>query len=349
MKTKRLVLIIAVLVLVFCALTLRQHFQQAPALQQNEAGNSPIQSDANSNSKAAAPTLGATTQSQAVVSRKTVEKTLQSLSNAILDKNVPINFWGKIVDQDENPVSDVKLTMSVRQWTSSPTDPVGSTQMKFETATDSDGRFQLVGTSGDAIDLETVEKEGYRLMPKTKTGFAYGDSPERFNPDPSAPVIIRMWKSGMPATLISNKTLFGFAPDGHPYTLNLLTNKKIEGTGQEGDLVIELKRPSKVLPHEKYLWNLKIMAVDGGVMMATDDFKYAAPDSGYQPEISIEMNPDDLNWAASLEKSIYIRSRNGAVFGVATLQVRSKYNSESAILVESRMNPTGSRNLEPKQ
>src|SRR6266498_4333503 len=40
---------------------------------------------------------------------------------AVAEKNVPIYFWGKVVDQDDAPLAGVKIQMSIRQWVSDST------------------------------------------------------------------------------------------------------------------------------------------------------------------------------------------------------------------------------------
>ena len=345
MKTKRIIGLILVLVAIFGVLLIHRHITRNTSSSGTEVTNQPTQASIAANNTTVRSNNNVPP--QGLEPKKGVAKTAESYTKAILEKNVLINFWGRVVDQDNSPLAGVKIVFSIRQWKSSPMDPVASTQIKSETLSDTDGRFQLADALGDTVELETSEKEGYRFPPKARYVFSYGDSPERFNPNPNAPIVIRLWKTGEPAPLVSNKTLFGFIPDGRAYTLNLLTNKKLEGDNREGDLVIKLKRPEKILPREKYSWGFQISAVGGGIVEATDEFLFAAPDSGYQAEVSYQFSPDDPNWAATFEKTFYIRARDGAVYGVANLLIRSKYNNESAILIESHLNPTSSRNLQP--
>lgn len=271
-----------------------------------------------------------------------------SLAQAAAEKNVSVNFWGKILDQNAKPIPGVRVVMSVRRWRYDVLAGPATDHPTFEVASDAEGRFQLVGAVGDALNLDVVEKEGYRLSAKTPKGYAYGQSSSQpLLADANTPVVIRMWKELPAEPLVSCRTLFGFAPDGRSYTLDLLGGKKLTGELGEGDLVVSIERPQDVALREKYNWTVKLRAVAGGLVGPADDFMYLAPESGYQPELTVTMNASQSNWVSSITKDYYITSRNGRVFGALHLRIRPKYDNESAIFVEARMNPSGSRNLQP--
>jgi hypothetical protein len=274
---------------------------------------------------------------------------LEKLKQILEQKNIPITFYGRVLDQDGNGIAGVQIVLHVRQWHLDATaDPWGNKFPKFERVTDSNGNFSLENTSGDSLSIESVSKEGYQLSPKAPNGFGYGSEnvPDPIHPDPQNPVIIRMWKLGESAKLISNRTLFGFQPDGRVYTLDLLADKKESGSAN-GDLRIQFQRQSVLKPKEIYPWSLDISAIDGGLVETTDEFEYVAPESGYQPQILFQTNSISPKAMPDVTKDYYFASRNGQVYGVISLQIFSDYNGQSAILVNSRINPNGSRNLQP--
>jgi hypothetical protein len=264
-------------------------------------------------------------------------------------QNKAILFYGRVVDQDENPISDVKVKVEVRHIKVIVPAPWGDEDqiIPIEKETDSTGHFEVNGVTGDSLTIIFVEKEGYRLSPKLENTYGYGGVPNPFQPDPQNPVIIKMWKLGEPANLISHQTLFGFQPDGRVYTLDLLADQKIASVSANGDLRVQFQRQSVLKPKEEYPWILGISAVNGGLIETTDEFEYLAPENGYQPQVSFRTNSISPKAMPDLIKDFYFTSRNGQVYGVMSLQIFSDYNGQSAILVNSRVNPNGSRNLQP--
>ncbi|HUA65490.1 MAG TPA: hypothetical protein VME24_06565 [Alphaproteobacteria bacterium] len=291
-------------------------------------------------------TISSTTNRASVVTDR--QKT-NEIRQYMESQNRPIEFYGRIVDQERNPIPGVKVKVDIRHITVIVPAPWGDEDqiIPIERETDSAGLFEINGVTGASLAIRSVEREGYRLSPKTEDIYSYGNTPTPYRPDLQNPVIIRMWKLGEPANLISHKTLLGFQPDGRTYTLDLLADKKMEGANPNGDLQIQFRRTLILKPGETYNWELDISAVDGGLIETADEFEYLAPEGGYQPTISLQTNSVSPSAAPDMTKNYYLTSRNGQLYGVVSLQIFSDYNGQSAILVDSRVNPNGSRNLQP--
>jgi hypothetical protein len=259
---------------------------------------------------------------------------------AIAAKNVPVNFYGIVVDQESQPIPGVQVKMNVRHSEYFPSQGIASTYPKAQTVTDSGGHFSWTGETGDALTIETVSKTGYVISPKF---------PRNFSPPsngPESPVIIRMWKERAKESLISGSHVFGIIPDGRPYTLDLLLGKKLEGA-TEGDLRISMARPSGVEQKDKFQWTFSMEAIDGGLVQTNDEFMYLAPDSGYESKFEVQLNPAEPTWTQFLKKSFFVRSRNGKVHGRIELQADAIFNDHSAVEINYTVNPGGSRNLQP--
>lgn len=110
---------------------------------------------------------------------------------AMLNPNVAIRFWARVLDQNDAPIAGAKVTFAVRKWTTY----VRGIQQKYEETSDSEGRVELSGASGDVLSLESVTKPGYRLSERVQRAFSYNQSSEIFHPQPNKPVVIRMWTS----------------------------------------------------------------------------------------------------------------------------------------------------------
>lgn len=270
-----------------------------------------------------------------------LEERKGAAAHNVLQQNKPVDFWGEILDQNDKPISDVQVTLQVRHWHYNPPSDLNSDFPQFKLASDANGKFKLTDVTGDVLELEAMAKDGYRLSPKIP--HSLGTSGGSFE----HPTIFRMWKLGETANLVSHRTLFGFQPDGRVYTLNLIADQKTASGSVNGDLRVQFQRQSVLEPKEEYRWTLEISAVEGGLMETTDEFEYLAPENGYQPQILFQTNSIAPRSMPDLTKDYYFNSRNGQVYGVLHLQIFSDYNGQGAILVDSRINPNSSRNLQP--
>ena len=268
--------------------------------------------------------------------------------------NVPIKFWGMVVDQDTNAVSGARVVMHVRHWGFDSNYGPTFGAIRKEVVTDANGRFEWIGADGVDLHVESVTKEGYRLSNNNEGRVVdYASSaPPGFGmpkPDATHPLIIQTWKLMPYEKLVTYSQPYRFEPDGRTYTIDLLKNKKFEGGGDlGGDIVVNFSRPKSIEPRQKYDWSMEMDVIYGGFSECTDEFCYLAPESGYQPSLQIQFKADDEKWADVITKDLYIRSRGGAVYGMLHLDIRAKYQDKSVIFFDVHLNPSGSRNLQPR-
>lgn len=296
------------------------------------------------------PTNGTTSVAQAAsIIGNTAQQRISDIENTNLvihlieGENSPITFFGKVIDQNGDPVSGVKATATIRQWyVKSPvTLAYGARFIPVEKESDSSGRFEINGKTGDSFGIEFTPKDGYSLSPTTSRG--YGTSSGSFE----NPVIIKMWKEGTKEPLIGGSHVFGI-DSGKIYTLDLLEGKKIEGE-TVGDLRVSITRPNDINSREKFSWSFSIEVIGGGLVEAPpdDEFMYLAPELGYQPKFEMQFEPKTQNWLGTVKRQFFIRSRNGQVYGRIQMEVIAIYNRHSAIEINYAVNPAGSRNLQP--
>ena len=128
------------------------------------------------------------------------------LQKIIEGKNVPINFWGQIVDQNDQPIPNVHIIMIARHPEYVAPESVTLTNLTMEMLTDASGRFAWTGGTGDLLSIESVAKDGYLLSPK---------APRNFAPSSGSfenPVIIKMWKMGEKGTIDYRQQVLGHRP-----------------------------------------------------------------------------------------------------------------------------------------
>jgi hypothetical protein len=272
-------------------------------------------------------------------------KQYEKEKTAIAAMNVPVNFWGRVVDQDGTSLSGVKVEMSLRQWKEESGSPSGEF-LVFNRQTGANGTFDLRGENGDALEFRSINKEGYRLSPKAVTSLNF----ER-NPNPSSandPIIFKMWKIGASGKLLTGSKFFGIVPDGRTYTIDLIRGTKSEGESSEGDLRVKILRPSVIQERLPYDWTCVIETIGGGLIEADDDFMYQAPETGYSSPYQVKFTASQTNWTDTVKDNVYVESRGGAVYGIIHMEIIAHYQDKSVFNVSYSINPNSSRNLQPE-
>ena len=137
---------------------------------------------------------------------------------------MPINFYGKVVDENDQPVVGAIITL---RWTD--LSPDGSSSEDI--LSDSSGRFSLTGKQGKRLVIDNIEKDGYHLS-KTQNDFSYVYAAffeDIFHEaEPDKPVMFRMIRRGIIEPLIYRDTLYLLKPDGTAHYLDF-TNRSEEG------------------------------------------------------------------------------------------------------------------------
>ncbi len=258
-------------------------------------------------------------------------------------ENKPIDLYAQVIDQNGDSVSGVKINGRVLHLKVIVPAAWGSQDelIPFEKETDMNGRFEINNVAGRALEIESIQKDGYLLSTKAPHGFSPGTGSLEH------PAIIRMWKESAKEPLISGSHVYGM-DSGKVYTLDLVSGKKIGGEA-DGDLRVTITRPPDANPREKFPWSFSIEALGGGLVEAdpTDEFLYFAPESGYEPKLQMQFDADDPSWVGIVKRQFFIRSRNGQVYGRAQIEVDSIYNIHCAIQIDYAINPNSSRNLKP--
>lgn len=261
--------------------------------------------------------------------------------------NKPIEFYGRVVDQNDAPIPGVKITLQIRAMKEAGFGVMADLFEDTVVTSDTSGRFSLVDSKGSVLTVKALEKPGYDPSKKsTNRSFRYWDNENaRYKPDAGEPEIFRMWKKGTPEPLLRGSKFYGIVPDGRSYTIDLLRHIKIEGEAA-GDFRVSIQRPSEVQAGDKYDWNCIVDAIDGGLIVSDAEQMYLAPENGYQQQYRIEMAVSDPDWEEKAKRQLYLRSRGGEVYARLEVEVYANYQDKAVFSVEYYANPNGSRNLE---
>jgi len=254
--------------------------------------------------------------------------------------NVRVSFYGRVVDQNENPISGAKISAVVRDWyePDALTYALGAKEIHITAKTDNDGRFDIHGLTGDSIGIEGLKKDGYELEPSAQRNYgAIGGSVE-------APVVFKMWSTNIQEQLITGEKSFQIVPDGRSYFIDL-TKGTIAESGA-GDLKVLVKRPDQITYGQRFDWSCEADVIGGGLLAETDtgSSMYSAPTDGYTPSFQFEQKVGS-GWDDSTgPKRFYVKLANGQEYGRITIELMAYYNDQTPGLVRLSyaINPSGS-------
>jgi len=252
----------------------------------------------------------------------------------------PISFWGKVVDQNQQPVDGVHIHYEAvdRPWESGD---------KYDGSSDETGLFLISGVHGIGLYVR-VSKEGYyQLGDKSMRGFHTGSSDM---PTKDNPAIFELRKMGETEPLIVKGVGKKIARDGTPVQINLTTGQTYNV--QNGDMQVQAWTNDASVPVNSglhYDWRCKITIPGGGLQPRAGDFNFEAPSAGYQPSDEIDMPANDIQWRDNAKRSYFLQLKNGEY---ARIDFQMIAGGDHFFEITSYLNPIpGHRDLEydPKQ
>ncbi|MDB6017356.1 MAG: hypothetical protein JWR19_1845 [Pedosphaera sp.] len=341
--------LIVVLVIATLLLSLWLWPRQKPeALPQPTLAKDSIQDHASTSSSAEAPEQKSVAKELTKPSGSTLpvppdvhKYVLNRMADSQYDWKQPINFYGKVVDERDQPIANASAHF---KWT----DLSENGTSEADAQSDSSGFFSLLNRTGKRMSV-TVSKAGFYTTPSENlSSFEYANPADGlFTPDSNNPIVFHLRKKGAGADLITSqngiKNYFGVSVplDGTTVLADLLERT----AGRSGQLRISQKKP----PYENWKqaseWSFRMEIPDGGFIEQNDEFPFEAPEGGYQPVVQFNFQLGQTNWSTSLKKDYYIKFGDPARYG--RLHLDSSIQMGGARLTYA-INPDGSRNLEPQ-
>ena len=253
---------------------------------------------------------------------------------------VPIEFFGKVVDENDQPVSGVRARFS---WID--LSPAGTDER--EVLSDAQGLFSLMGVTGKKLNVY-LGKGGY-YVPKKEFGraFEYAEplAPGYHRPNRDSPVVFRIRRKGTTEPLLAAQKLFGFKVDGTPFYIDLISGKKFAQSPPRWDLAVRFNRSTLDVNH-KFDWSVAFEVSEGGLLETNEEFMFLAPIDGYQHTIEITQFAANPDWTRQASKKFFLKSRSGQIYGRIEMTIMPWYQKETAIDILYFLNTNGSRNLE---
>jgi len=262
--------------------------------------------------------------------------------------NRPIQFFGKVIDQDNNPIPEVRVTLDIRVSKELAPNIIQDVFDRPVLTTGADGRFTLTDAKGALLGVHALEKAGYEPSEKAfrKSYWYWRDPSQTFHPDADRPEIFRMWKQAGAEKLVRKGIGHAIPYNSTPTSFDLIEGRAV---GNNGDLRVTLVRSPQQIQwgQRNYDWTVTIEALDGGLIASSDEQMYRAPADGYQPRVVVHMPANDPNWTDSKDVAVYLKLRGGKYYGRGELKFMvGSDRPTTPFSITSFINPTGSRNLE---
>jgi hypothetical protein len=271
-------------------------------------------------------------------------------------ENVPINFWGKIVDQHNNPVPQVKVGITV----------IGPEIRNFvhyrarlsdlALESDTNGIFGVVNAKGKFLTVNSLEKVGYEPPPVFRRGFEYGIGQQPPGTNANQPVVFKLLNtSGLstddPIVYFGFKTTI--ACNGTPLGIDALNNNPQEGADAKGDFLITFHRDPVRLDafSTNYSWRMNVDSPAGGLIPSEQEYTYLwkAPEDGYIPSYEWSVARRDTDWKAEKKVCFYFLTQDGKHYGRAAIDIYTHYTGEkTGIVIAGCVNSAGGRGLQKK-
>jgi hypothetical protein len=250
----------------------------------------------------------------------------------------PISFWGKVVDEKDNPVPGATVKLGAN---SNPNPMEGGT--RYERITDSNGLFSITDANGISLSVE-VSKEGHYSTEQSRgtANYVLKNNRDLAVPTADAPAIFVLRKMGETVALIRVAQRPVRVPkNGSPVEVSLRTGKP----GAADRLKVECWTEDQNKDVQgRYNWRCRLSVPGGGLIERTDQFGFEAPADAYQSVQEITMSQSTEKWKKGVDKE-YFAKLPGNYYARFTFGLTT--GGEHFFVIESYLNPiSGSRNLE---
>ena len=248
----------------------------------------------------------------------------------------PIEFYGKVVDENSNAVAGAKVDF---HWVEIPAEDGNRTT---NTQSDTKGLFSLHGQLGPHLSV-SVSKDGYYASHYWQRGFNYSLGPDIITPDPRNPIVFSLRKKGTPESLVALNCSYRIPRNGTPVGIDLTTGKAV--TGGSGNFVVQCWTDDQgKRSGQRYDWHCLVTIPSGGLVLSDEEFAFLAPENGYALTNEIVMPADRPDWRNDVDLKFFYRLANGR-YGRMTFSMIA--GGDHFCMIDSVLNPSGSRNLEP--
>jgi hypothetical protein len=256
-----------------------------------------------------------------------------------------IDFYGRVIDQDNNPVAGVIITYDLGGLYLAPGTGFG------EITTNEKGEFNIDDGRGLDIYFRNMSKPGYQYQFSNDGGtsvpFYTINNLEWDKTSKKNPYVFTLWRIDRYPEVVKSRGNIEAKPEEKDHTLDFMDRTKplvLKGL-QEGDLQITI---DKAKLNENGI--VKISALNGGLQETDDLYPFRAPANGYIPTVEYKLvYRSHFKDFDELFKKFYFTSRNGEVYGYVEMEVKPNWNDNYAVFLQYVVNKEKGRDLLVKE
>ncbi len=245
----------------------------------------------------------------------------------------PIAVYGKVVDDDGNPISGATVRIGIA-------DRPFETGSSYAQTTDGGGLFSLTNVHGIAFSV-SASKDGYYSSDES-AGHRNVVTPSNDDveePSQDRPIALVLRRQTRPVPLIvTSSGQIDVPRTGEPVSIDLATGRKAHGELQVASWFGDSD-------HRPFDWRYLLSLPSGGLIERKGQLDFEAPADGYQVIAEISMPATGETWSSSDEKEYFAKLGDGR-YGRFSIRFYPR-KQRNFVVIESYVNPTpGDRNLE---
>ena len=264
-----------------------------------------------------------------------------------------IEFYGRIIDQYDEPVVHATVTIAVDAAHVIPREPPA-----FQLKTDSNGQFSIEkgknSINAAGISISSIEREGYEMKFQQGERWVFDyrkNNPNRYLPNKTVPFTYRMRKKAAISAFLFEEVMlkfqFGVEESGKRIGYDFVQRGHIRNVampvGNDRELVSDLQVTANYNSNDG-TWAVVLSPgnASGGIIVS-EQLLYEAPDSGYQKEYAFT----PIDRMPLKAKYVYLMSRDPAIYTRIDLDMVNASSDFFRLNCRSTVtNPYGDRLLE---
>jgi hypothetical protein len=323
--------VIAALILLFL------HRPLAPS-KSPEIGQTPTSTQSGSQTVSQSNAMQTSPLNEATDVAAQIEHSKAELTNMNQLWRTPLLYYGKVVDESNQPIAGVRVSYAGNSADESLTK---ATRNQGSVTTDDRGIFKIDGLYGIGLMFQLYHPN-YYPYPDNSTGFDVRSPPRDGIVENSEANsrIFRMHSKGHPVSLVHRVDGMNVPFDGTPTALNLKGSSDAQIIGK---LIVEASgNPPARYNQQPFDYDVKVSVPDGGLVEYTNYFDFVAPESGYQSSVEFSFPKDTNGWTDTISENYFVHLPSG----YARLNIYMGVKRPLFFSIAYDYNPDGSPNLE---